>query len=89
MGVKTRIRSFTISAPGTDNELTWRFGFVIPGKEYPTFLDGCLKGPQIRYEIYLMNLARPERENAETAVAKVLQGGSNITGTNCDLFTHK
>jgi hypothetical protein len=32
---------------------------------------------------------KPGRKRDTCVDVKIIQGGSNMTGTNCDLFTHK
>jgi hypothetical protein len=57
----------------------------------PVFETTSLKGTQM---IRFINLLPPPppyflpEDESRTHCRNVVQGGSNMTGTNCDLFTH-
>jgi hypothetical protein len=47
-----------------------------------TQTDSALCADQVATDVH-------HQTNSEITVWSVIQGGSNMTGTNCDLFTHK
>jgi hypothetical protein len=52
-------------------------------------IDTWLGGPKTSVSIYLTPRKNSEDGRIWLGMSFNIQGGSNMTGTNCDLFTHK